>query len=323
LSAEQSRWTQRALDMWKTASAELLRLPAKPLPWIVLVDTACVFHLNADAAARTARGLRPLSPTPPFRFAGKRVSVRAREHSGTVTLPNGDTLAVRGMAFTSLYAGERKPFFLVALPEVWPRDPRYARDTADWSDFTLGVMMHEMVHTRQLAAVARTIAELRRRHPELPEAMDDDMVQRRFASRPGADSLIRGEVALLLEAAAEADPVRRSELAAHALGALHRRRCAWYRGSDAPYAALEDLYLDMEGVASWTAYQMALRRRAAGESDADVLDRFRDNRRWWSQEEGLALYLLLDRTVPTWRRRVFPPELASATALLAPRIGPC
>jgi hypothetical protein len=73
----------------------------------------------------------------------------------------------------------------------------------------------------------------------------------------------------------------------------------------------------MEGVASWTAYEMALRRRAPHESEADVLDRFRDNRRWWSQEEGLALYLLLDRSVPNWRRRVFPPELASAVALIA------
>jgi hypothetical protein len=129
--------------------------------------------------------------------------------------------------------------------------------------------------------------------------------------------MIRAEVSLLLRAAAEPDAGQRAALTERALAALHTRRCTWYRGEDAPYAELEDLYLDMEGVASWTAYQMAVRRRGSGESELDVLERFRNNRKWWSQEEGLALYLLLDRTVPDWRRRAFPPQLASAVALLA------
>jgi hypothetical protein len=294
LSDEQTRWTQTALDMWQTASVELLQLPAAPLPRIVLVDTTCTFHLAPDAATRAGRALGPTSSPRPLVFAGKSVPIRAVAHGDSVILPNGATLAVRGMAFTSLY-DERRPFFLVALPGVWPRDARYAHDTTDWADFALGVMTHEMVHTRQLASIAQRLEDLQRRYPDLPEAMDDDMVQRRFSSKAGADSSIRAEVSILLEAAAEPDAGRRSRLTARALDALQARRCSWYRGVDAPYAELEDLYLDMEGVASWTAYEMA-RRRAPHESEADVLDRFRDNRRWWSQEEGLALYLLLGLT---------------------------
>jgi hypothetical protein len=46
------------------------------------------------------------------------------------------------------------------------------------------------------------------------------------------------------------------------------------------------------------------------------LDRVRGNRKWWSQEEGLALYLLVERFVPGWVERTMPPELASPVALL-------
>jgi hypothetical protein len=66
LSDEQTRWTQTALDMWQTASVELLQLPAAPLPRIVLVDTTCTFHLAPDAATRAGRALGPTSSPRPL-----------------------------------------------------------------------------------------------------------------------------------------------------------------------------------------------------------------------------------------------------------------
>jgi hypothetical protein len=45
------------------------------------------------------------------------------------------------------------------------------------------------------------------------------------------------------------------------------------------------------------------------------LDRIRHNRKWWSQEEGLALFLLVDRWMPGWVSRVLSPEMASPVVL--------
>jgi hypothetical protein len=78
---------------------------------------------------------------------------------------------------------------------------------------------------------------------------------------------------------------------------------------------MEDLFLNMEGVACWSAFNLALTRRPGTPPDR-ALDAFRGNRKFWSQEEGLALFLAIDRFVPKWRPRVFPPELASPVELL-------
>ena len=41
-------WLQRALDSWNLVSREFLRIDPSPLPWIVLVDASCVWHLSSD-----------------------------------------------------------------------------------------------------------------------------------------------------------------------------------------------------------------------------------------------------------------------------------
>ena len=47
-----------------------------------------------------------------------------------------------------------------------------------------------------------------------------------------------------------------------------------------------------------------------------MLQFVRDQRKYWSQEEGLALFLLLNALVPDWQARVFGPAPVPPFALL-------
>jgi hypothetical protein len=52
---EEITWIQRALDGWEQVSREFLRLDATPLPWIVLFDSGCIWHLSpTPVSARTS-----------------------------------------------------------------------------------------------------------------------------------------------------------------------------------------------------------------------------------------------------------------------------
>jgi hypothetical protein len=42
----------------------------------------------------------------------------------------------------------------------------------------------------------------------------------------------------------------------------------------------------------------------------------RGRKRWWSQEEGLSLFLIIDRFVPDWPQRAFAPSPALGIDLL-------
>ena len=82
------------------------------------------------------------------------------------------------------------------------------------------------------------------------------------------------------------------------------------------YGEFENLFLSMEGAGQWAAYRFAKAQAGPAASDAATVTFVRDNRKYWSQEEGLALFLLLDAYVPDWQARVFGPTLISPMALL-------
>ena len=51
-------------------------------------------------------------------------------------------------------------------------------------------------------------------------------------------------------------------------------------------------------------------------SDAEVIDFLRGKENDWSQDEGLALFLLLEKIAPGWQKRVLGPAMTSPFELL-------
>ena len=96
------------------------------------------------------------------------------------------------------------------------------------------------------------------------------------------------------------------DLVRQALAASNQRRATFFIGEHAFFREVEPFFLNMEGVASWVAYKPGRPRRrphrAAG--------------KFWSQQEGLLLFLLIDRFDPTWKGRVFDAEVPSPFAML-------
>ena len=310
-SAEDVRLIQRALDGWERAARELLGLEPEPLPWIVLFDLRRAWHLAADPAClEDARAV----PSP-WTFAGRRVPLHVQPHDGHVPLPDGASVPCAGTAYASLYDDSRRPYFVLALLEVWRQEPGAAAEPR-LPEIILGVVSHEIVHTRQLVDVGRRVETLRARHP-LPEKLHDDVVEERFGARPGFAEAWERETALFYEAASERDPQRRDELVRAALALAGERRARHFVAQERVYAEVEDLFLDMEGVAVWVAWRLAHPERVP--SAAELAAERAHNT--WSQDAGLALFLLVDALVPGWQRRVLGPELAAPFALLAEALG--
>lgn len=252
LSEDQARWIQRALDGWERVTRDVLRVEQAPLPWIVLVGRSCAWHLAPDQALLPgATSVHSL-----FTFADESVPVRALPHDSVVRLPGGSTIPVQGVAFASLYedaSGQTLPFFVLALPEIWrehfPEDPSLEAEI-------LGVVSHELVHTRHISHAARRIEEMKGRY-ELPERIHDDMVEERFSEVTGFRDAHDKETDLLYRAVAESHVERKRELVRQALDLIRARQDEYFRGSDAAYRELEELFLNMEGVAVWAAYTLS------------------------------------------------------------------
>ena len=299
-------WLQRALDSWHLVSREFLRIDPSPLPWIVLVDAACVWHLSPDSTL--IREAPPVETA--LTFAGRPVPVRALRHTGTVMLPSGAPMSVEMKASTSLYRNSRGTFFVMAMPSVWQTKGVSASTRAEYLQ---GVFSHEMTHTRLLVDINRRVRELARKN-DLVYPINDDVIQSEFGRAPGFAAAVNRERDQFYRAALEPASERQRELTAQALKLVRARQARFFTGPTAAYAELESLFLTMEGVGQWAAYRLALTR--AGGNHAEALRLVRDNKKYWSQDEGLALFLLVDALVPNWQARVFAPTPASPFALL-------
>jgi hypothetical protein len=304
-------WLQGALDRWEKVARQSLRIDPSPLPLVMLFDRGCVWRLSSDAAPEPQ--WRPIDVT--LTFAGAPVRVASASHGGMLTLPSGAAVTVEPRASTALYRNGRDAFFSMAMPSVWQTKTLSAQTRGEYLQ---GAFSHEMTHTRILVPINRRVRELARKH-DLVYPINDDVVQAQFGKVRGFEAAINRERDALYRAAAEPDPLRRRALATKALDLVRARRARYFTGPTAAYAELESLFLTMEGVGQWAAYQVA--RSRTGGSDAEALRLVRDDRKYWSQDEGLAFFLLVDALVPDWQPRIFAaPMPASPIDLLEERL---
>lgn len=299
-------WIQRALDGWEQVSRSDIKRDPAPLPWVVLFDASCVWHLASETMSWIQA--KPIQTS--LRFAGAAVPVRAQAHAGTIFLPSGVPMGVEMKASTSLYRNGRAAFFVMAMPSVWQ-----TRDVSGptRAEYLQGVFSHEMTHIRLLLGINRRVNELVRRN-DLAYPLNDDRIQSEFIKVSGFEGAFNRERDLFYRAALDTNPARRLSTVRRALELVRARHARYFVGPNQAYAEIEGLFLTMEGVGQWAAYRLSLARLAGNEHEA--LRLVRETRRFWSQDEGLALFLLIDALVPDWQARIFDGPPVSPFSLL-------
>lgn len=274
---------------------------------MIFFDSRCTWHVSPDRKV-----LKGASAVPhKLKFRGRRIAIASVLHGGAVTLPDGKQVPAQPLAFTSVY-NKNRTFFIVALPELWrpqwkPTDPKL-------EEFFLGVSAHELAHTTQIAELSRRAAALSET-ATLPENFNDDVLEERWKTNAEYLALFERERDLFFDAAAEKDDARARTLACEALDLVQQRHERFFTGVDEVYRTVDGLFLNLEGVGSWVQYEMARRDPANFTAEQQILDT-KGRGTSWSQGEGLALLMLIDRFVPRWQRRLLAPELASPLTVL-------
>lgn len=284
---EQS-WVDGALDAWRLVSAERLDLAPHRAPTIVVFDSKCRFERSTGAA-----------------------QWKAEAHDGSIRIPDGNQVPAHVTSFAGQDERSGTPFFVMALPSIWAA--ANIPISNDPNGLT-AVFLHEFSHTRQIEPLKPVFhsAEAIRK---MPDDFSDDSLQKHFESDPAYVAVIEKEMRLLSKAAAEPDDAAAKKLAAEALALMEARQKRWFTGQDAYWKNYDDLFLTMEGFGQWVAYAWLADMRGGGMDAAVARDKM-SGTRWWSQEEGLALFLVIDRFVPGWPRLAFAGKPALGIDLL-------
>lgn len=294
LADDDRRWLAESLAAWQTALRDFLERPGQPVPQLVTYDSRCSYTLPAPQAA-------------------PRVWTVA-EHGGEIALPNGAKIPPAPNAFNTVTdAGHN--FVVIALPSIWR--PVAPKSEIPVEVFLEGVLLHELAHHYQSAVTPDiTFPALLKRMPAVAQ-VSDDSIQEAFDKNAAYVRDYESERDLLFRAASAPTDAEAQALACDALASLRARRARHFTGANAHWALIDDMSLTTEGLGQWVAYKWLTEGR--GLAPSLVLSKMRGP--FWSQEQGLATFLIVDRLVPGWQARLFAPSPATAEQLLALACG--
>ena len=294
-------WIAKWLDAWSFTSREILKLPDAPAPNFVLFDSACVY----TTFAATAPGAPERDGPGPL---GQALRWRAAAHGDSLVLPNRGALPVALMSFAD---SDRQtgPFFVMAAPSYW-RQKGHGEEPG-----LTGVFLHEFAHTRQIRGIVHILGPIDSTWA-FERELDDDAVQHRFGTDSTYVKAWLEERDLLYLAAAAGSSSEARALATQALAKIRARQARWFTGKDSVFAVLDDTFLSLEGAGQWVAAAWLSHPRGGGMTRAAAVERMRGRGRWWTQDEGLGLFLVLERLLPGWPALVFAEPSMGAIPLL-------
>jgi hypothetical protein len=307
-------WIQAVLDNWEAVCRRHLRVPPQPLPWIIFYDENFAWHLNPDV-----RSLPPHEgSTHPLRFSGRVYPLVGMAHqNGKLWVPGRESLPVNvtGPRIAAMpYEDDRNSFFIAPLPGLFHKlgRPDQARNL---DELFLGTAAHELMHTRQLVYAMAQIKRLRLRY-KLPESFDDNIIQHEFEANEEYKRLHDEEGELLTKAILADDLHHTRQFVEQFLLATQKRKERFFAGPKQGYSDLEDIFLAMEGLAMWVQYRTARDRASAGEDWLQTFVTLSERADAWSQQDGLALLVLIERLAPGWQTRLLASDFPSPFILL-------
>lgn len=285
VSAADQAWIDRALIAWRIASLEIAGIGR--------IDSFPAVFFSADCVLTSRNALTETDTD---------VTWQSARHRGTILLPNGDEMPAGVTSFTS--ANDDSAFFVMSTPSVW-RDGGIDGDPLGLENLMVAVLLHEGSHVVQSRTYGAQITKLEQ-HYLLPESFGDDSMQLRFEGDADFSASISRETELFFQAAAASNDTTALRLAREARNLMRSRAARWFNGDEAYWRQAEDIWLTFEGSGQWTGYQWLVSGRGAAMPTPLAMAGFARRSKWWSQNEGLAIALTLDRLGgPAWKQRAF------------------
>lgn len=282
---------------WELVSTKQFGLPPVPAPAILLYDDKYVYTTSRKSAPDSA-----VSFGGPV-FFDKSLPWSWGPHHGELTIPDGKKVPVGLMSFAASDSNGYS-FFVMAAPAFWKSAGVESKELGI-DNLMTAVFLHEFAHTLQgsMASLVDVIEKIQTfKDPEL----SDDIVQHTFQKDSNYVRSFRAEVGKFYEAAFAEDKSDVRKLTAQALQLLKKRQATWFIGDKAILKNLDDIFLSMEGLGQYAGFSWLQDPSGANIPFEKAVEGMRRKRNQWSQEEGLAMFLILTKlTDPDWRYDMF------------------
>jgi hypothetical protein len=282
LSFSDQTWIDRSMKAWNYASTHISGIGHVKRIEAIFFDDKCV--VTSDTAMNGG----------PDRWT-------AHSFHGEVPLRGGQSIKPQVISFANSDGGHA--FFVMSTPSIWRAAKKSGKGTT-LENLMTAVIMHEATHVAQMPTYGEKIGAIAERY-HLPQDWSDDSIQEQFGKNAEFANSIDRESKLLLDASKAKSRTEAMRLVRSARQLRKARYARWFTGKNAYHAEAEPLWLTLEGSGQWMAYRWLSDSRGAGVPPANVKPGF-VNDKWWSQREGFAAFMALERLTGTkWKQQAF------------------
>lgn len=233
-------------------------------------------------------------------------------HHDTLTLPDQTKVPVGLMSFASEANGNA--FFVMPLLNFWQRAGVTSKELST-EKLVTGVFLHEFSHAQQMQNFGKKISSYENTiHFEAP--FSDDIVQHLFGKNETYVNLFKEEVSFLYSSVKEEK--LDWALVNKALEAMQNRQQIFFKDKFVALKEIDHFFLTMEGLGQYTMYLWLIHPKGGNITVPNAIIGVRRDSKWWSQDEGFGLFLVLDRlTAPsTWATGLFGNRTEDAVSLI-------
>lgn len=240
-------------------------------------------------------------------------------HNGKITLPDKTVIPVSLLSFAGEIPNQKgKSFFVMPLPSYWAKSGTESKELG-LKKLVTGVFVHEFSHSQQMQNFGNRITQFEKQN-NFGVDFSDNVVQDLFDKDSSYQKVYSEEVHSFYRAVKKGTLNR--ALAKEGLRLMALRHNRYFNGAYSSLKDIDNFFLTMEGLGQYSMFLWLTHPKGGNIDQGIAVDGIRRKKKWWSQDEGFALFLILHRltTPSTWVKEMFGYRTESVVRLLVKKL---
>jgi hypothetical protein len=250
-------------------------------------------------------------------FLGNRFVWKKALHKNSIKLPSNETVPIGLMSFAAELKGEKSnSFFIMPLSTFWQKSGVNSPELG-LQNLITGVFLHEFSHSQQMQNFGRKISEYEKT-TSYSVNFTDDIVQDLFGKDASYTELYKQETETFYQAANSKETVAKISLTKKGINLLKLRHSRYFNGVYESLGNIDNFFLTMEGLGQFVMYAWLTNQKGGNIPSEKAIVGVRRGGKWWSQDEGFVLFLLLAsyEKPEKWGKDLFGIKTTSVVELL-------
>lgn len=299
--------TSKWFSAWELVSQVIYKIETvRPVEFVFFDDT----YVYSTSAVTIKNGISVVGNN----LMNLKFQWRKELHNDTLTLPDHSVIPVNLLSFAAEIPAENKSFFVMPLPGFWQQAGVSGKELG-LENLITGVFIHEFSHSQQMQNFGRKMTEFEKQTNYGIE-FSDDIVQHIFEKDTTYLRMYKKEIDIFYGSAK--NNVFDSNAVKAGLSLMKQRQHKYFRGEYEKLNEIDDFFLTMEGLGQYSMFLWLTNPKGGNVKRETAIEGVRRGGKWWSQDEGFALFLILDKlTKPAnWARDMFGNKTESVTNLI-------